>query len=225
MESKVGAIAAAWLAFVAALLIGREVEDLASLTLGAAGGAALVYLGFAAAWRCRPLRPTAPANRARRSVLALAAGVALGLANLAANWIIANRDPTLRALLAERFKTLPLLEGLIASPVMEEVAVRLFLMSAVAWIASRWIKRPAAVFAIALAASALVFASLHLARPFPGAPEAASYYRAALMLKYTLSGLALGWFFWRWGLPYAILCHIVANGTHLVLQDAVFGAH
>jgi hypothetical protein len=41
--------------------------------------------------------------------------------------------------------------------------------------------------------------------------------------KYTLAGLPLGWIFWRWGLPYAILCHIAANAAHLDLQDGAEG--
>ncbi|HXG90735.1 MAG TPA: hypothetical protein VNJ02_20640 [Vicinamibacterales bacterium] len=32
-----------------------------------------------------------------------------------------------------------------------------------------------------------------------------------LFLVNGLGGLLLGWIFWRWGLPYAILCHFVAG--------------
>jgi hypothetical protein len=50
----------------------------------------------------------------------------------------------------------------------------------------------------------------------------ANYYRAALLTKYTLAGLPLGWIFWRWGLPYAILCHVAANAVHLAFQAGLF---
>ena len=98
----------------------------------------------------------------------------------------------------------------------------LFLMSVIAWLVSRFTKNPSIVFAAALVASSLVFALLHLARPFPGDPSMASFYRAALVAKYTLGALPLGWLFWRWGLPYAILCHAAVNATHLVVQSFVF---
>ena len=76
--------------------------------------------------------------------------------------------------------------------------------------------------AIALIASSLVFASLHLGRPFPGDQSVATFYRASLMTKYTLAGLPMGWLFWRWGLPYAIVCHAMVNATHIVLERFVF---
>jgi hypothetical protein len=110
----------------------------------------------------------------RLALLSLAVGTALGLA-LAANWVIVEAEPRLRALLAERMATLDPLQAVIASPILEEVALRLFFMSALAWVT-----------------------------------------------KYTLAGVPLGWVFWRWGLPYAILCHAAANATHLALQGRVF---
>jgi hypothetical protein len=60
-------------------------------------------------------------------------------------------------------------------------------------------------------------------RPMPADSLLANYYRAALLAKYTLAGLPLGWIFWRWGLPYSILCHVAANAAHLVLQHGIFG--
>ena len=57
--------------------------------------------------------------------------------NLGANWMIAEADPRIRALLVERLATLAPLVGLVASPILEEVAVRLFLMSGMAWVVSR----------------------------------------------------------------------------------------
>jgi len=213
---------AAWLAFMMGLIVGRDVHDLVSFAIGAATGAALVVIGFAAAARTRTLSSAASSDRARLAVLALAAGVGLGLANLAANWLIANAHPTLRALLVQRFTTMDPLVAVIASPVGEEVGLRLFLMSAIAWVVSRFTKHPSIVFAAALVTSSLVFALLHLGRPFPGDPSVASFYRATLVTKYALGGLPMGWLFWRWGLPYAILCHAAGNATHLIVQRFVF---
>ena len=213
---------AAWLAFMVSLIVGREVGDVVSFAIGAASGAALVLIGFAAAARTRTLSRAAGSNRARLSLLALAAGAGLGLANLAANWLIASTHPTLRALLVQRFTTMDPLVAVIAAPFGEEVTVRLFLMSAIAWVVSRVTKNPSLVFAAALVSSSLVFALLHLGRPFPGDPSVASFYRVALVTKYALAGLPMGWLFWRWGLPYAILCHAAGNAAHLALQRFVF---
>lgn len=212
--------AAAWLGFMSGLLAGGEVEDVASFAIAGAVGAALVVVGFAAARRCRTLSRLAGVQPARLALLSLAIGAGLGVANLAANWAIAASDPAIRALLVERMETLrprPLI-GLVAAPLVEEVVMRLFLMSVIAWVVSRFTKRAMPVFAIALVGSAFVFALLHLDRPLPADPMLADFYRAALVAKYTLAGLPLGWIFWRWGLPYAILCHVAANGAHLALQ-------
>jgi hypothetical protein len=215
-------VAAAWLAFMAGVLAGGEITDAASFAVAGASGAGLVLLGFAAASRCRPLARRSNPQRARLALLSLAGGTALGLANLAVNWAIVEAEPRIRVLLAERMATIDPLQAVVASPILEEVALRLFFMSALAWVVCRFTKRPTLAFAIAVVGSASVFALLHLARSFPGDPALANYYRAALMTKYTLAGVPLGWVFWRWGLPYAILCHAAGNAAHLALQGRVF---
>jgi hypothetical protein len=212
----------AWLAFLAGLQIGGELADVSSYAIAAVSGAIFVFAGFAAASRCRPLPGRAPAERLRFALMSLAVGTLLGIANLGANWSIAQIDPDVRALLVQRMATLQPLEGLLASPLVEEVAVRLFLMSVLAWVVFRFTGRATLAFALALFGSSVFFALLHLARPFPGDPGLANYYRAALLVKYTLAGLPLGWIFWRWGLPYSILCHIAANAAHLALQSRIF---
>lgn len=216
------AAASAWLAFMTGLIVGGEVEGLASFAIGAVSGAALVLLGFAAASRTRVLPDDVTARRVHFAVLAITAGFGLGLANLTANWFIANAHPTIRELLVQRITTVEPLVAIVAAPLMEEVAVRLFLMSVIAWVVSRFTRNSSAVLAIALGGSSLVFALLHLGRPFPGDEALANYYRIALVMKYTLAGVPLGWVFWRLGLPYAIVCHAVGNATHLVVQRYVF---
>jgi membrane protease YdiL (CAAX protease family) len=212
---------AAWLGFMIGLVISREARDLASFAFGAASGAVFVVVGFAAASRSRTLSHHA-SHRARSVALAVAAGTGLGLVNLAANWLIASVDPALRELLVRRFTTMDPLVAVIGAPLREEVAFRLFLMSAIAWMVSGVTRRELAVFSVALVASSVVFAVLHLGRPFPGDPAVASFYRAALVAKYTLLGLPLGWLFWRRGLPYAMLGHAASNGAHLIAQRFVF---
>jgi hypothetical protein len=214
------AVAAAWIAFMAALVVGGEVVDAGSFLIGGVSGALIVWLGFAAASRCRTL--PANANAARLVGLTLAVGVGVGLANLASNWAIAVVDPALRALLVERFTAVPRENALFVAPIAEEVAMRLFFLSAIAWVVSRFTKRAGLVFGIALGVSAVFFALLHLGRPFPEDPALANFYGAALIVKYTVVGLPFGFVFWRWGLPYAILCHAVTNLTHFALQGVFF---
>jgi membrane protease YdiL (CAAX protease family) len=221
-KTSAPALGAAWLAFVAGLVFGGEVDDLASLSVAALAGAALVVLGFGAAWRCRTLTRRVNADRARLALLSLAAGTLLGLANLAANVAIAAAHPRIQALLAARMTRLQPLDGIVAAPLVEEVLVRLFLMSVMAWVVFRLTRRSGPAFLVALVGSSFIFATLHLGRPFPDDPALADYYRAALLLKYTLAGLPLGWIFWRWGLPYAMLCHAATNAAHLVLQRHFF---
>jgi hypothetical protein len=220
--SRVTVVAITWVTFMAGLLAGGELEDFGSVMVAGATGAVLVIVGFAAAARCRMLATGARARPARFVIQSIAAGAALGLVNLAANWTIAQSHPALRTLLTERMAALPPLEAGIASPIVEEIAVRLFLMSVLAWAVFRVTGRHRLAFVVALIGSAVVFALLHLARPFPGDPAIANAYRVSLLIKYTLAGVPLGWIFWRWGLPYSILCHIAANAAHLAVQGYVF---
>ena len=216
------AAAAAWLAFMTGLIAGGEVTDVVSFGIGAVIGALFAVVGFASASRTRVLSDAARSDHARLAVLAIAIGVACGLANLGANWLIASSHPALRELLVQRFRAIPAVLAVVSAPLTEEITVRLFLMSALALLVSRVTGNRGVVFAIALVASSLVFAELHLGRPFPGDPTVASYYRAALLVKYTLAGLPMGWLFWRWGLPYAMICHAAVNATHIALERFIF---
>ena len=146
----------------------------------------------------------------------------MGLINLAANWAITEADPALRALLVERIMAKEPWDVLVTGPMTEEVVFRLFVMSVMAWLVYRNAKRERLAFAIVLVGSAVIFAVPHLERPLPDASMLADYYLAALMVKYTLLGVPLGWVFWRWGLPHAIICHSGANATHMALQWRVF---
>jgi membrane protease YdiL (CAAX protease family) len=185
-------------------------------------GLAAVGLGFAAASRCRVLQPATTALRVRRAIWAVALGVGFGAVNLGANWLIANHHPTLRLLLERRFSAIAPMTAMVAAPLTEEVNVRLFLMSAIAWIVWRVTDRRDAAFTVALIASSVIFAAMHLARPFPGQQDLVTFYRASLLVKYTIAGLPMGWLFWRCGLPYAMLCHVLVNATHIALERFVF---
>ena len=209
---------------MAALVVGDDVEGVTSIFIGGVIGAALVVVGFAAASRCRVLAQPSNTRRVKLCSLSLTIGAAAGLVNIAANRAIAAADPALRTLMVERMARLDPRpwETMVAGPILEEVVFRLFVMSLIAWVAHRVTKSANVAFAVALIGSAVVFAVPHLERPFPDDPTLADFYGAALLAKYTLLGVPLGWVFWRWGLPYAILCHSVANATHMVLGSVFF---
>jgi len=214
------AVSAAWLAYMVGVGAGRGAMDVRSAINAALLGAAFALLGFAAASRTRTL--VSVRSRGQLALLTLAVGTGLGLFNLSVNWAIAQIHPTLRALLIARFRDIGLVDGVLAAPLLEEVTVRLFVMSAIAWVVFRISKRATLAFVLALVASAVFFAALHLFRPLPLDPALATYYRVALMAKYTVAGAVLGWVFWRWGLPYAILSHALVNATHSLLEQFVF---
>jgi len=106
--------------------------------------------------------------------------------------------------------------------VVEEIAFRLFLMSVVAWIAARFLNKPRTVFLTALIVSAFLFAVPHLLGRSLPTDSALALYASGVVVKSGVAGLVLGWIFWRWGLPYAMLCHFAANGLHKVFEPMVF---
>jgi membrane protease YdiL (CAAX protease family) len=198
------------------------VDSPASFGVAGTVGAVIVAVGFAAASRCRLLPQRSYKHRVTLVFVSIAVGGAVGLVNLAANWAITEADPALRALMVDRIKAKEPWEVLVTGPMMEEVVFRLFVMSVMGWLVYRNAQRGKHAFAIVLIGSAVIFAVPHLERTVPDASLLASYYLATLMVKYTVLGVPLGWVFWRWGLPYAIISHSCANATHMALQWRVF---
>jgi membrane protease YdiL (CAAX protease family) len=213
-----------WLLFLFALpFLEGQGFALETLVGGGLIGLPLVAVGFLAASRCRWVPERAISQRAALTVLALLAGIGLGAMNIGANVALATADSSIRALLQEHFAE-PLTWTRVASvAVVEEVVSRLFLMSVVAWVATHFVNRARTVFLIALIVSALLFAVPHLlGRPMPAQPAVAALYASGVVLKSGVAGLVLGWVFWRWGLPYAMLIHFAANGLHMVLEPVLF---
>lgn len=212
------AFVGAWLAFVAGLELQGELADLGATVLGVVTGGVMVALGIAAASRCRALPRRAVLERGRLAGLSAAVGIGLGVANLLANALLARAHPAIGRLLGERMATLDPTIGIVAAPMVEEIALRLFLLSSLAWILWKITHDVRRAFLIALWASAFLFAAAHLIRPMPEDLMLAAGYSAALLAKYTLLGLPLGSIFWRWGLPYAILVHAAANAAHFAVE-------
>jgi membrane protease YdiL (CAAX protease family) len=207
------AIGATWLAFtVAAGLAVPQPPSLASLAVAAAVGLLFVVVGFLAGARYRAL----PAHPFRRRTvlasLAAGAGAALGLVLLAALAGLARYEPALRARFAGRLSEPAWRPWALAfeSSILEEVAFRLFAMSVLAWLAARLLRGHRAAWVIALVVSALLFGAAHLPAWLAAAQATIGLVGGVLLLN-GVGGLLLGWIFWRWGLPYAILCHFVGD--------------
>jgi hypothetical protein len=206
-------VAGTWLAFVVAagLALPQPPKPVALLN-AALVGAVLVISGFAAVSRCR----TVPAHSARRRIglasLAASAGAALGVVLLAALAGFAQYEPALRARFAGRSSEPAWRPWALAfeSSILEEVAFRLFAMSLLAWLAARLLRNHRATWVMALVASALVFGAAHLPAWLAATHGTPGLVGGVLLLN-GVGGLLLGWIFWRWGLPYAILCHFVGD--------------
>lgn len=197
--------------FVAEEAVFRR-PGVGDLLLGAVLGAVLAIAGYAASSRVRPMTPQPWRLRLPRGVLAMAAGGAFSLLSLAVVFAVAGFDDTVLDIFRGGSVTVALPFGVplaraFGAAVMEEVIARLLLMGGIAWLAVRRGASHGRAYGIALLGSALIFGLLH----FPGFSVAA----AVLVPLNTAAGLVLGWLFWRWGLPYAILCHFIAG---LVIQ-------
>jgi membrane protease YdiL (CAAX protease family) len=125
-------------------------------------------------------------------------------------------------LLLERFDRLSPWGSTLAAAVVEEVVMRLAVLSALTWIASSVVSNPRRQFITALWVSSIVFGLLHVGRPALGVWPLDQLYLGGVVLKSSLLGVFLGWVFWRWGLPYAILCHALVNATHSLCEWWLF---
>ncbi len=157
----------------------------------------------------RPLPAAAP--RPLQAVL-LGAGAALLVLLLAA--LIDPHLPPMVNPPRETGGTRAALNGLLASfygGIVEELQLRLFLMTLVVWIAAKLRASPrAAVYWLALLLAALLFGAGHL----PAAQQI--WGLAAVVVSRTLllngiAGVVFGWLYWKRGLEMAILAHFSAD--------------
>ncbi len=217
-------VGATWVLFLVALpFLEAQGVGLETLVGGGLIGLPLVVFGFLAASRCRTVSERKNARRAKLALLALLAGIGVGAANLGANVALATADASIRAVLHEHLFAEPQPWARVVSvAVVEEIAFRLFLMSVVAWIAARFLHEPRTVFLTALIVSAFLFAVPHLLGRSLPTDSALALYASGVVAKSGAAGLVLGWIFWRWGLPYAMVCHFAANGLHKVFESVLF---
>lgn len=220
-------VVATWVALAAALFLAlpRPVS-LGLYSLGCAVGLGLCVLGFHAADRARgPVPPRSTTRRLTFVGWSLASGAALAAALLGLLWLLARDEPELAARFAGREDEAFWRPWALAfeSSILEEVVFRLVILSCIAWgvarfaaPASRW------PFGVALVLSALLFGLVHL--PAWAAATSLGWFVVAVVLTLNAIGaLLFGWWFWRWGLPYAVLCHFAGDVVIQGLGPSVLG--
>lgn len=195
-----------------------ERDDGSGAVLAGLSAFVAVALGLAAVATARPLGRRSASQHARIGLFSIGLGIALGLANLGANYGMAMLDPAVHQGMVERWANFSAWSMIVTGPMTEEIIFRLLLMGGVGWLVSRFTKNARTIFLVALGVSASAFGIAHI---FYGGIEGLLY-SIVVAVKAGAAGLLLGWIFWRWGLPYSFACHGTANAIHMLLIPAVF---
>ncbi|MCF7921130.1 MAG: CPBP family intramembrane metalloprotease [Candidatus Marinimicrobia bacterium] len=109
-------------------------------------------------------------------------------------------------------------KGLLASfygGITEELLMRLFLMTLITWLIWKIFQKgqgapTALVFWIAIVAAALLFGAGHLPTAADLWPLTTMVVTRTILLN-AVGGIAFGFFYWRWGLEYAVIAHFFAD--------------
>jgi len=211
-------IAAAMAVAVSLLSYFPDRDDGSGATLGGLSVLLGVALALAPLARYRPLPKRSFTERGHLLLQVLALGVSLGIANLLVNYGMASVRPAIFDQMVSRWAQFSAWSVVVSGPIIEEIAYRLILLSALAWLTARFTDRRRTITIVALGASSLLFGVAHI---FYGGVEDPLYV-VGMAVKSGAGGLLLGWVFWRKGLPYSIACHCLANGAHLLLMPALF---
>jgi len=112
-----------------------------------------------------------------------------------------------------------LLAGIVYGGITEELLMRLFLLSLVAWLLGRWWKAPderptTGAFRVAIVLVAVLFGLGHLPATAAMGPLTHVLVVRALVLN-GIAGVAFGYLYWRHGLEAAMAGHMSA---HVVMQ-------
>lgn len=206
--------------FAAVYLPDRE--DGSGAFIGSVGAFAAAFVGVAALRRSRVLPRRSPLALARYAALTVLLGAASGTANLLINYGLTRLDPRIHDAMVRKVTTYSDWSMIVTAPVVEELTFRLVLLSGVAWLLGRFMKKRERIFPVALVVSATLFSFIHPAYPIPFGDPIMLLQTLVVLLKSGAAGLLLGWIFWRWGLPYSMACHSAANGVHILLTPLFF---
>lgn len=159
-----------------------------------------------------PLRPIVTAG----ILLGGAAGVALVLidAIFFVRQLPASMLSTLEIPLWKR-----MLAGVVYGGITEELLMRLFLVSLIAWLLGRWWRNAeglpsSGAFWTAIIIVAIIFGLGHLPATSAFAPLTQTLVARAIVLN-GIAGIAFGWLYWRRSLESAMIAHATA---HLIMQ-------
>lgn len=197
-----------------------ERDDGSGAILGGVLALGAVALGMAAIERSRPLPRRSGIEQIRLFTFSIVAGATLGIANLVANRAIALLDPRIYQQMTEQWAGYSPWSMIVAEPLVEEIVFRLVLMGGLAWLLTRITKDRRTVFLVVLAVSSVLFGLAHIVSS--SRPVVDPVHATSVALKSGAAGMCLGWVFWRWGLPYSVACHSIANATHFVSAPLLF---
>lgn len=155
--------------------------------------------------------------------VALLCGSAVAALILSADaWIFAPRIASLPPL---AFSALTAVANVLYGGIVEEILIRLFVMTAVVWLLTRFVVRQQTpphgaewVYWGAIGVSALLFALGH----YPATVQLIGMSPVILLRMLVLNGIGgvvYGYLYWRYGLGYAMVAHM---STHVVMQGWVW---
>lgn len=211
-------VAAASAIGVSLLLYFPDRSDGSGAILGGLCALPAVALALAPIAKYRPLPRRSSTEHFRLALQTLGIGVSLGIANLLVNYGLAMWKSAIYQQMVSRWAEFSPFSTVISGPIIEEIAYRMVLLGALAWIVARFTNDRRTITYVALGVSSAVFGIAHI---FYGG-VADPVYVVGMAVKSSAAGLLLGWVFWRRGLPYSIACHGTANGTHLLLMPLLF---
>ena len=168
------------------------------------------------AWAARESRPRLASVLLPGLLLGAAAGAALVATE--ALVFLRHLPPPMQSLF-EIALWKRLLAGVLYGGVTEELLMRLFLVSLLAWFLGKWLRTPEgtpspAAFWAAILLASILFGLGHLPTTAAIAPLSEMLVARALVLN-GIAGVAFGYLYWRHGLEAAMAGHM---GAHLVLQ-------
>lgn len=214
--------AAGMAAVVFVALFFPDREDGSGAVLGSIASFAVAAFGLAALRQTRVFPRRSLPIHLRYAALAVLLGMAVGTANLLINYGLTHLDPRVRAGILRKVTVSSDWSMVVIAPVVEELVFRLFVLSGLVWLLGRFLKNRERVFPIALLVSAILFGFIHPPFPVPITEPVLMVHYVAVLLKSSAAGLLYGWIFWRWGLPYSMVCHGATNGIHILLSPLFF---
>ncbi|MFV8827762.1 CPBP family intramembrane glutamic endopeptidase [Alkalihalobacterium sp. APHAB7] len=154
-------------------------------------------------------------------------GVLGGFTIVAADYFYFQHQIPLIAENPPAFSLNGLLAGVFYGGVIEEVLIRLFLMSFIVWVLYKLFARakttiPHAFYWIAIVLAAIVFAVGHFPTTQVVFGELSSILIIRSLLLNGLFGVVFGYLYWRKGIEYAIFSHMTAHISMQLLFIPIF---